>query len=218
MRVTKVDSCGNIVVGPGNMVVTDGFVSIAFSPETNEAEAIVVTNANGKTCAKDDGCPETTGFGVELTFCEVTPCLFSIITGQPVVENADGEAVGFKMSTRTNACDSAFALEVWSGVPGVACGGGGGGSYGYILLPNLRAGTIGDFSVENAAISFVISGAMTQSTNGWGSGPYDVVGDATDMPSVLPDPLDPEDYLYLSWTSIEPPPNTDGCEDMVLPT
>ena len=45
------------------------------------------------------GVPEFHGYGVEITFCEVSPCLFSIVTGQPSVVDAAGDVVGFRMNS-----------------------------------------------------------------------------------------------------------------------
>jgi hypothetical protein len=61
MRITKVDGCGNPVVGEGNSVVTEGFISVALSSNISEAESIVVTNANGKACVRDPGVPSFDG-------------------------------------------------------------------------------------------------------------------------------------------------------------
>ena len=210
MRVTKTDGCcAPAYEEEDGMVVTDGFVSVALTANINEPEEILVTNANGQTCVRDAGCAEFQGYSVEVTFCEVTPCLFSLVTGQPSVVNADGDIVGFRMNSGINGCGSGFALEVWMGVPGVACTGEAGG-FGYLLLPCLQGGVIGDFTIENAAITFTITGASTKDGNGWGVGPYDVVDDGTG-PASLPSPLDPDDHLYVSFTTVAPPTETDGC-------
>ncbi|RPJ77441.1 MAG: hypothetical protein EHM24_00065 [Acidobacteria bacterium] len=218
MRVTGLDGCCTPAYGPDNSVVTEGFVSVALTATVNTPDEIVVTNANGKTCVRDTGCPEFQGYGVELTFCDVTPCLFSLITGQPVVLNADGDAIGFRMNSGISACDRGFALEVWMGVPGVACSGAA-GAFGYLLLPCLQGGVIGDFTIENAAVTFTITGATTKDGNGWGTGPYnDVMGDATGNPGPLPDPLDPDDHLYVAFTTVAPPEPTEGCVELTPTT
>jgi hypothetical protein len=124
--------------------------------------------------------------------------------------DANGDIVGFRMNSSISACDSGFALEVWMGVPGVACAGDAGG-FGYLLLPCLQGGVIGDFTIENAAITFTVTGDSTKDGNGWGSGPYDVVADAGGGAGPLPSPLDPDDHLYVSFTTVPPPVETDGC-------
>lgn len=219
MRVSKVDGCCAPDYGDDNMIVTEGFVSVALTAQINEAEEITITNANGKTCVRDPGCPEFQGYTVELTFCEVSPCLFSLVTGQPAVLDAAGEVIGFRMNSKTSVCETGFALEVWMGVPGVACTGDA-GAFGYLLLPCLQGGVIGDFTIENAAITFTVSGAVTKDGNGWGVGPFDVVMDdsPTPVPAPLPDPLDPDDHLVALFTTVAPPAPTDGCVPLVAPT
>lgn len=210
MRVTRVGLCCDPVPGEDNSVVTDGFVSVALTANITEPEEIVVTNANGQTCVRDPGCAEFNGYSVELTFCDVNPCLFAMITGQPVVLDQAGEAVGFRMNSDVVVCDQGFALEVWMGVPGVACEAGAGGSFGYLLLPCLQSGVIGDFTIENAAVTFTITGASTKDGNGWGDGAY------TD--TMLADPLDPNDHLLVMYTTTPPPDPTDGCVPYAAPT
>jgi hypothetical protein len=218
MRVTRVDGCCAPAYGEDNQVVTEGFVSVALTANVNEAEEITIVNANGKTCVRDPGCPEFQGYGVEITFCEVSPCLFSIVTGQPVVTDAGGNVIGFRMNSSVSVCDTGFALEVWMGVPGVACSGDE-GAFGYLLLPCLQGGVIGDFTIENAAITFTVTGASTKDGNGWGVGPYDVVSDGIGGPAgPLPQPLDGDDHLYAIFTTVAPPAPTDGCEELVPPT
>lgn len=216
MRVTQVDNCGNPLVG-GQFAVSKGFISIAFTANTNEIDAIEVTNANGETCASEPARSEFTGYGLEFTFCDVDPCIFSMMTGQPTVEDAGGDVVGFRMNSKISTSDYAFALEVWMGSPGSACEGVA-GAYGYLLLPFVRAGVIGDFTIENAAVNFVVTGASTQDGNTWGSGPYDVVDDGTGTAGPLPEPLDAYDHLYQVYSTVAPPEPTEGCSPIVGPT
>lgn len=215
MRVTRVDGCCAPAAGEDNQVVTDGFVSVALTANITEPEEIVVQNANGATCVRDPGKAEFNGYTAEITFCEVSPCLFSIVTGQPSVLDANGDVVGFRMNSDTDLSGSGFALEVWMGVPGVACTGEG-GAFGYLLLPCLQGGVIGDFTIENAAITFTVTGASTKDGNGWGVGPYDVMDDGSGNPGPLANPLEPNDHLLVEFTTIEPPEETDGCVELVV--
>jgi len=216
MRVTRLDGCGNPMYGAGSSAVTDGFVSVAATAQVTEATAIEVTNANGKICARDPGSPEFNGYSLVVTFCDVQPCIFEMMTGQPPVVDASGATVGFKMNSSIDQSAQAFALEIWAGVPGVACDVAGGGSYGYILFPYISSGTIGDFTVENAAINFAVNGAMTKDGNNWGAGPYKPVPGADgSTPTQLPELLDGDDHLYVVYTPINPPDATDGCVELV---
>jgi hypothetical protein len=214
LRVTRLDGCGNPAIGNDASAVTGGFVSVAATAQITQAEAIEVTNANGKVCARDPGSPEFNGYQLEITFCDVQPCIFEMITGQPPVKDVNGEVVGFKMNSSIDQSAQAFALEIWAGVPGVACGPSATGdaeSSGYILFPYISSGTIGDFTVENAATNFVITGASTKDGNNWGAGPYEPVPGADGNPARLPELLDSDDHLYVSYTTVPSPDETNGC-------
>lgn len=206
MRVTKTDGCCGPDFGDDNSITTEGFVQIALTANVTDAEEITVTNANGRVCVRDTGSATFDGYSAEIEFCEVQPCLFSMITGQPVVLNGLGDIIGFKMNSQITLDQSGFGLEVWMGVPGVACEGEAGAN-GYLLLPCLKGGVIGDFTIANAAITFTVSGASTSDGNGWGTGPY--------PDTELDTALDEDDHLYVVFTTEEPPEATDGCVTLV---
>lgn len=212
MRVTRLDGCGNVVRGPDSQVTSKGFVSIALTAQTDDGTTIQVQNANGDNCVLDQPAPRFTGYGVEIQFCEVNPDLFSLMTGQAKVLDADDLAVGFRMNSKVDASASGFGLEAWSKVPAAACAAGQ-VAYGYFLNPFLQGGVLGDFSIANDAINFSLTGALTKDGNSWGVGPYDVddhgVG-ATLTPGPLLTAMDPDDHLDMHLTTIAPP-STDGC-------
>lgn len=203
MRVTRLDGCGNPVLGPNSVVVTRGFISVALTANIEEGEEINVTNANGDVCVLDTPCPKFNNYSVEFSFCDVNPSLFSMMSGQPVVMNGD-DIVGFDMDSDVEACDSGFALEMWTGVPTEACEPGSGRSYGYILLPFVRGGVLGDFSIENAAINFSLTGAQTKKGSGWGVGPNDVQ-EVAGVPSPLTNPVNTGTHLRTFRTTLAPP-------------
>jgi hypothetical protein len=173
-RATRLDACGAPVLGPGNAVVTDGLVSVGLTANIREGETIEVTNANGETCVLDEACPEFTNYGVEVAFCNVNPALYNIMSSQPLVTNG-ANTVGFKVNSGVKVCDAGFALELWTGIPADACVPGVGQSFGYMLLPFIRNGVLGDVTWENAAISFTLSNAITKNGSQWVEGPYEVI-------------------------------------------
>lgn len=174
MRVTRLDGCGVPVPGSESVVVTKGMISVALTSNTSEGEPIQVTNANGDLCVDDTPPPKFTGFGAEVTMCNVDPRLLSLMTGQPVVLDASGNVVGFDVNTDVDLDEQGFAIELWSGIPAEACAPGEGKSYGYFVMPFLKGGVLGDFTVENAAINLVVTGALTKDGSSWGVGPYNV--------------------------------------------
>lgn len=204
LRATRLNGCGNPVLGPDSVVTTDGFITVALTANTEAGTEIRVTNASGKVCVLDQPAPRFVNYGIQVDFCGVNPSLFHLLTGHPLVLDANDEPVGWRSNSKVDPDLVGFALEMWTGVAGNACGLDGDPAYGYTLLPFLKGGVIGDFSVTNDAINFSLTGAITQDGSGWGVGPFDVVRDATG-PSPLLTPITDGDHLHTQITDIAPP-------------
>jgi hypothetical protein len=230
MRVTRLDGCGRPDTRPEfadfAQVTSDGFVSVEVTANIEEGDAISVTNAAGKVCVSQTPCPTLTGYSVNLTFCNVDPDLFALTTGQDsVLDPVSGEGIGFRVNTGKSGCDSGFALEVWSSVPGVTCPVDENGDpvegtempSGYILFPFLQGGVFGDFTIENDAVSFVVQGAVTKDGAGWGVGPYDVTLDDAGVAGPLTDRIDPKDHMHVQVTYVAPPEPGCGGRPLVVP-
>jgi len=219
LRVTRLDGCGVPVLGPDSVIVSDGFITVGLTANTDEGTEINVTNAAGDVCILDQPAPKFTGYDVTVEFCGVNPELIAMMTGQKTVLNTATPpvAVGFRMNSDVNADASGFALEMWSNVPAAACvAGQTGAQYGYFLIPFLKGGVIGDFTIGNDAVNFTLSGANSKDGNGWGTGPYNVVNNATGVPSKLATALDPNDHLHMQITDVAPP--TPACTSAPLGT
>jgi hypothetical protein len=212
MRVTRLDACGRIAPSGCSAIATKGFVSVALTANVTESDEIAVQNAAGENCVYEPSSPTLNGYGVQVTFCDVNPELYAMMTNQSVVFDGLGIAVGFRVNTGVDVKGAGFALEVWSNVPGVVCDDpNAGGSYGYTLLPFISGGVLGDFTIENGAVTFVLQNAATKDGTGWGVGPYDVVPDATGTASPLLLAMDPKDHLHVQYTTIAPPEPSCDC-------
>jgi hypothetical protein len=222
MRVTRLDGCGSVVEGPSASVVSDGFVTVGLTAQTDEGTTISVTNAAGDICILDEPCPKFTGYEITVEFCSVNPALYEIMTGQTPVFDAttpEPNAVGFRMNAGIDACDSGFALEVWSQVPTAVCEPGAGVNYGYFLVPFVKGGVISDFTIGNDAINFTLSAARSKDGSNWGVGPYDVTmnGDTPAVESPLLEPIDPKDHLHMQLTTVPPPEPVCDYVEVVIP-
>lgn len=205
MRVTVLDGCGAKVLGPKNSITSKGFVSVALTTNTEAGEAISVTNANGDECISDTPIPKFDSYSAVMTFCQVDPELYSALTGNTIVYAADGTTpVGFNITSDVDQTLSGFALELWSPVPAGVCAGGS-PQYGYFVLPFLQGGVIGDLTIENAALSFTITGAATKDGNAWGVGPYSVVKNISNVDSPLNVALTTKNHFHLELTTTAPP-------------
>lgn len=221
MRLTRVDNCGRVVYGEESQVVSKGWVTASFTANVEAGEAIVIPNANGENIINEPGRTQHGGYGVELSFVQVDAALFALATNQSVIYDAqDGQAIGFSVNTEVSPDDAAFALEIWTGVPQVECSDAGEGTYGYLLLPFLRGMTLGDFTIENGAVTFVLTGGTTRNGSAWGVGPYDVMLDALGVAG----PLNGNaivvtgDHLKLLLVEVAPPTDSAGAYPLLDPT
>lgn len=211
MRATRLDECGRIKSAAVGSIATEGFVSVALTANIEEGEAVTVVNASGRTCINDPAVPTFNGYGVAITFCDVNPELYAMMTNQSVVFDTAGLAVGFRVNSKVDISKANFALEVWSNVPGVACDPLlGAGAYGYTLLPFISGGILGDFTIENGAVSFTLQNANTKDGTAWAKGPYNVINGVGGVAGKLLTDLDVNDHLHVQFTTVAPP--TASCD------
>lgn len=214
MRVTALDGCGAIEDGQFVTVVSKGVIQVQLTAQTQDGTAISQTNMAGEVCISDTPPTRFTGYQAQIDFCEVDPATYTILTGQEAIRSPQtGDLVGFTIDSSINPADSGFALELWSNVPGVACdpdNPDAAGNFGYILLPFFQGGIIGDFTIQNDAITFTVQGANTKTGSGWGVGPYDVVEDVTGDAAPLSKAIGTSQHLWLQYTTIAPPAVTAG--------
>lgn len=218
LRATRLDGCARPVFGGDSVAVSKAFVSVGFTANTVDTDEINLPNAAGERCLYDPGSTTLSGYTLEIAFCEVDPEFFSIVTGNPVVEDEAGNVIGFDIDTDLDLSAQAFALEVWTDISGGdACATDAAGSWGYLLLPFLKGGIVGDFTVENDAVTFTLSGATTRTGNQWGRGPYNVVLNGG-IPSPFTTPLKPSVPLRVITVGVAPPEPTAGARPLLDPT
>lgn len=210
MRVTVVSSSGLPVYGPNSVVSTKGVVTLSYTTNVVDGEAISVPNMNGEACIAEVATPTFTGFGVEAEFCEVDFSLLSILTGQAAYVDDNGQIIGLTESTDVNLASVNFALEMWLGSSNP-------GDYGYVLTPFLGGGVISDVTIENGAISFTVTGLQTKNGNGWGKGPYKVEK-VVGVDSVLRTAMLANDHRRTLQTQVAPPATYAGATPLLDPS
>lgn len=219
MRVTKVNALGVPVYGPNSFVTTGGFVSVQFTPEIEEGEETTVKTAGGELCVSEKACDELKWITVQIEFCQVDPCLFTLINETwTELRDCVGEVIGWAESHKFS-CDTGFGLELWTDVTGYTpTTPGATGAWGYLLLPFIVGGTLGEQTVENGAISFTITG-RTKKGSGWGVGPYDIMcNDATTGAcGPLLTPVGEEEPRRIMLTTCAPPAAACGCQPLSSP-
>jgi hypothetical protein len=204
MRVTRLDECGNVPESPANQhVVTSGFVTVGLTAVIEEGDDHILKNANGDLVVNDRSRNQFKRWDVAAEFAEVDPALLSLMTNARLEEDFDANVVGVRQP-EGGTIDS-FALEVWTGVPGTDCVPDEPSNYGYLLLPFVVGGPLGDISIQNGAATFSVS-SFTRGAGGWGVGPYDVVAaDVDNTPGPLAVEMGSDEHLLMRLTTIEPP-------------
>lgn len=219
MRVTKVNALGRPVYGPAAFVTTSGFVSVQFTPEIAEGEETEVRTAGGDLCVSERGCDELRWITVQIEFCQVDPCLFTLINETwTELRDCVGDVIGWAESHKFS-CDTGFGLELWTDVTGYTpTTPGAQGAWGYLLLPFIVGGTLGEQTVENGAVSFTITG-RTKKGSGWGVGPYDVMCNDAETGACGPllTPVGPDEPRRIFLTTCPPPAAVCGCQPLSAP-
>jgi hypothetical protein len=220
MRATRLDGCGRPIYGDDNVAVSKGFVSISFTANNQETTEVLVENAAGERCIYEPARTSFTNYSLEIAFCNVDPALYALLTGQEVISDpVTGDAIGFSVNSDIDTSASAFALEIWTGSPQAdACSDDQSqGSFGYLLTPYVQGGSFGDFTIENGAITFTITGAQTKVGSTWGTGPYNVqlVGGE---PAPLSSPVLSGDHLRVLAVEVAPPTTYCGLRPLLDPT
>lgn len=211
LRATVLDVCGNVPASgtADSVVVTNGFVSVTLSAQVEDGTEIITKKADGSLCVNEMTSPSFKRFTAEIEFCGVDPGLLSVVTNAEIYEDYVNDPIGFTVPEGT--IDSKFALELWVGLSGTACATGGEEASGYMLLPFMNAGVLGDLTVDSEnAVTFSMTGAFSKGGNGWGVGPYNVMQDENNDPAPLPTALDPLDHLLMIETMLAPPASACG--------
>lgn len=215
MRITKLDECGTPVLGPTSSLVSKGFVNVDPVPNYTDPDAISQTDANGDNCINDQAASALNWVDLTIVMCNVDPYAVNLITGNPlVVDDATPtpNTTGYRLDAGLTGTAN-FALELWSGVTGQACGAGG-QAYGYWLFPFVVQGKIGEgLSITNAGLTLTMT-ARTQAGSGWGVGPYNVRTDGTDAPAPLLTAIGPAQHMHFEQVVTTLP--TPGCGAVAL--
>ncbi|MET7814211.1 hypothetical protein ABZT26_25610 [Streptomyces sp. NPDC005395] len=219
IRITRIDSCGRPVYGDCNSVVTDGIVSIKFTPEVQEGEEKTQTNFAGRNCVSRAGCDTVKWWTVEMVWCNINFAAFSFMNPTyRIRRDADGDPYGFYVSNKVD-CSSGYAVEVWAQVEGAsdACSGEESqGQWIYVPIPWVAGATPSEITIGGEdSVTFTSTG-KTRSGNRWGKGPYDVEF-IDGRPSPLGEAIDPEEPMGWILTTLQPPEMDCGCQEVPRP-
>ena len=210
IRVSKMNSCCQPVTGGDCVeIVTDGFISLSLSSETEDGTEVITRKANGDLCINHKSPDSFKRFTLEMEFCGVDADLLSFMTNMSPYTDYAGNVSGATVYEGT--VDEKFGLELWTGLAGDACPTGVEEASGYVVLGCVNAGVLGDIEVNGEnAVSFTMQGAYTVTGNQWGRGLHNVVLNGG-VAAKLPTALLPTEPLLITETGVAPPPSACGC-------
>jgi hypothetical protein len=81
IRVTRLDSAGNLMGGAGDSYTTSAFMRISFTPEYEEGDEITEKGANGVVCVTYKAPDTLKRITMELAICEPDPELSALLSG-----------------------------------------------------------------------------------------------------------------------------------------
>lgn len=204
VRLTRLDECGDAVVGTCSSLVSECFVSVTISGEFEAGDEYLQKSAWGDLCINDKDPDILKWANVSIQFAELNPDALDILTGStPVVNGATSDVIGSTFFPTAN--EGAFALEVWTKFTGEACSGTP--NWGYFVVPFVRNGRIdGDMTIENGVLTIGIVG-QGFAANSWGVTPY------AENPFVEAFPAGA--IFGQVVTPTQPPADTGGCVPIV---
>lgn len=214
-RVTRLD-CGVPTNSGCDYATTNSFVDITLTKVLQERQDALQLNANGDICVDKPKAPILRWYEVVITFCNVDPELFNIVSDEPLILNdaVSPEAIGW-CTLPESPQTSEFALEFWTGTEEEDCDEST--DFGYGILPRIIQGMIGDVTINNGNINFTVSG-ITKTPNAWGMGPYNVriVQSGVDVgqPRPLLTAVNTGSHKCFMWTELAPPLGDCGCQDL----
>ena len=217
VRVTRLDQCGTPLNTTCAYAVSEGVITLAMTNNNQDRQEYLQLNGQGNICVDEAKEAQLRWINFELTFCNVDPELFNIITSAPLVlnDNASPVAIGWD-TTQAAPLTSYFALEAWTNTGGSSCEDGT-ADYGYFLLPFAVGAEVSDITLENANINFTITG-RTKKGALWGTGPFNVrvIEAALNLgqPAPLLTTIGSTVHRRQFWTELPPPAAFCGCQDL----
>lgn len=122
IRVTRLDSAGNLMTGPGDSYTTSAFMRISFTPEYEEGDEITEKGANGVVCVTYKAPDTLKRITMELAICEPDPELSALLSGGLLLrknlgssEDPNLKSVGWAApGVGDDPAGNGVAIEAWS--------------------------------------------------------------------------------------------------------
>jgi hypothetical protein len=118
IRVTRLDSTGNLLNGAGDSYTTSAFMRVSFTPEYEEGDEITEKNANGVVCVTYKSPDTLKRITMELAICEPDPELSALISGGLLLRktvSGVSKSIGWAApGVGDDPAGNGVAIESWS--------------------------------------------------------------------------------------------------------
>lgn len=122
IRVTRLDSAGNLLTGPADSYTTSAFMRISFTPEYEEGDEITEKGANGVVCVTYKAPDTLKRITMELAICEPDPELTALLSGGLLLrknigssDDVNTKSVGWAApGVGDDPAGNGVAIEAWS--------------------------------------------------------------------------------------------------------
>jgi len=174
-RATRLNPTTGAVVGGANGgAVTDGMVTIQFSPDIEAGTESVLKNGCGRILAQSKTPDRLKRWNMTLTMGEWNTAFVEILTGHTaVLDGPDLVGIIGKDEFAEDFVETLAALEIWAeAYEGDAPDATRPYFYGLIVASTWR---LGDFTLGEEAATVPLNG-FSRTNSLWGNGPYDDTG------------------------------------------
>lgn len=204
IRVTGLEKNGAIP-SPISFATSKSVAKVTINENTESGSNELVTNNEDVKRLHFARPEQVINYTADVDFLRVDPGVLSLVSGVPLVLDANGVVVGFDSTTRLTAV--AFALEVWSKLASQDCAPGT-RQWGYTVFPFLKGGLLSGFTFQNGLVSFSLRKAQTRKVPRWGVGPYDLEGPHERLTTVV----SRNDMYRQTLTTAPPPAQANGVQ------
>lgn len=208
LRIVAVDVCGTPVTGASGLVITTkGFVQVEQEPQYEDGEEFFERTADGTPCVNQKDDPTLKRMQLTIDFCEVNVLGTSYITSARTLTTGD-PATGTGFAVAEGNPTNRFSLEVWQEVAGSgACDESGNQRYIYNAWPNVGAGQLGSYTIENGRSTLQVIAETRGAAAVW-----DTLVGASWLPAG--EFVDTDEHWV--WNVTTTPPPTQACDSTTL--
>lgn len=188
------DACGEPVTGAASKLTTKGFIQVSAKAQIEAGQEFLQKNACGELEINETDDDQFKRYDLEMQFSKIDP------EGLTLVSSARGltdgvDTNGFAIGDANQS--SRFSLELWTKVPGQACGIGGAALWFYFAFPNVGGGRVTDLTFQDAPLTMTVTAKTKGAGATWGRGPSLVLPAAS--------PALTSDHLLGYITDVQPP-------------